>query len=155
MVLTPTEASHSQCIIYLFLNIYNIIIYTYNLWELLFQCSGQLIVLIAVCGTFIHYFNYITLWSTDKCVIISSLLFYDDVTVISNFCCAIFITMFKVRPFCWWCCLVLLTLCIHYFTSLPWPQQNCPLWNNYSFFNWIESSYFLLLSFCFLPSLFW
>ena len=63
----------------------------------------------------------------NKYVIISSLLFYDDVTV-----CCIFITMVKVRPFCWWCCvccIVLLTLCIHYFTSLPRPQQNCPLWD--------------------------
>ena len=28
------------------------------------------------------------------------------------------------------CCSLLLTLRIHYFTSRPWPQQNCPLWNN-------------------------
>ena len=32
----------------------------------------------------------------NKYVIISSLLFYEDVTVSS-----IFITMVKVRPFCW------------------------------------------------------
>ena len=57
--------------------------------------------------------------------------------------------MVKVRPFCWWGCIycvVLLILCIYYFTSPPWPQQNCPLWNDYSFFfffwnelNWIGS----------------
>ena len=46
----------------------------------------------------------------------------------------LFYTMVKVRPFCWWCCvcccIVVLTLRIHYFTSPPWPQQNCPLWDN-------------------------
>ena len=54
----------------------------------------------------------------NKYVIISSLLFYEDVTVSS-----IFITMVTVRPFCWWCCvcrcIVLVILCIHYFTSPP------------------------------------
>ena len=57
-----------------------------------------------------------TVINKNEYEIISLLLFYDDVTV-----CSIFITMVKVRPFCWWCCvcccIVLLTLCIHYFTS--------------------------------------
>ena len=61
------------------------------------------------------------------CSIISSLLFYDDIPV-----CSIFITMVKVRPFRWRCCVCccIVLLCIHYFTSPPWPQQNCPLWDN-------------------------
>ena len=41
----------------------------------------------------------------NKYVIISSLLFYDDVTV-----CSIFTTMVKVRPFCWWCCVCCIVL---------------------------------------------
>ena len=51
-------------------------------------------------------------------------------------------TMVKVRLFRWWCCVccpVLLTLCLEkkkMFTSPPWPQQNCPLWDDQSF--WIE-----------------
>ena len=44
------------------------------------------------------------------------------------------LTIIKVWTFCWRCCasccIVLLTLCSHYFTSPPWPQQNCPSWDN-------------------------
>ena len=60
--------------------------------------------------------------------------------------------MFKVRPFFWWwccvcCCSVLLTLCIHYFTSPRWPQQNCPLWDFFIIilFYWIELNLLLFL----------
>ena len=62
------------------------------------------------------------LWAFN--LIISSLLFYDDVTV-----CSRFITIVKVRPFCWWCCvccIVLLTLCIHYFTSCHDHNKTAP-----------------------------
>ena len=63
----------------------------------------------------VWYFNLI-IWiilpcdKQNKYVIISSLLFYDDVTV-----CSIFITMVKVRAFCWWCCVC---CCIVFFNFM-------------------------------------
>ena len=47
--------------------------------------------------------------------------------------------MVKVRLFCWWCCvccIVLLTLHIFILFSMspPWPQQNCPLWDDFFIF---------------------
>ena len=74
------------------------------------------IVLIAVCGTLIIFIILPCDKRKQGCAH-KFIIFYDDITV-----CSIFITMVKVRPFCWWwcvCCIVLLTLCIHYFTSLP------------------------------------
>ena len=87
--------------------------------------GGGDIVLIAVCGTLIILI-ILPYGKQNKYVMISSLLFYNDVTV-----CSIFITMVMVRPFCWWCCvcccIVFLTIMYSLFYEPAMTSTKLPL----------------------------